>query len=50
MIKEKKNYHIFIRGKFLFGFLSMDWKIHFFPVQLIAKFSSARCYLYKAMI
>ena len=34
----------------MFGFLSIDWEKHFFPVQLVAKFSRARCYLYKAMI
>ena len=33
----------------MFGFLSIDWEKHFFPVQLVAKFSRAR-YLYKAMI
>ena len=34
----------------MFGSLSIDWEKHFFPVQLVAKFSRARCYLYKAMI
>ena len=34
----------------MFGFLSIDWEKHFFPVQqLVAKFSRARGYLYKAV-